>query len=812
MLSLYATLFFLLNNLVLYSQEQESIALSGVVVEASSKEPIPFASVWLYGRGGRVQSAIPADSLGRFSLQNLKRGSYKIAASFMRYMSDTIDIHYSGSPIDVGEMAISGGLELMGATVIDSMAIIRHYPDRLIYDVSMDPEARRVKMMDIMTKIPSMEVKPIDGKLSYMNADVSTILIDGERHDMINASFQFPMGLIRGDVMSKIEVIPPNSPQYNNPKPLINIITSRRLPNGYAAEVTLSANNKWSAGGGVSLVTKFLKDYIVSVKYSPNFSSSPKLEYYLFRESLHREDITLTTEQNKITWSDSQSHSLSLRSSAKLFGNKLSFGVATIVAQSNTYSITENEVINLVENSIEQQKLDITNQFKTPPRLIADVSYSHPLPFAKYRANYTYTYTDQLTNSNYWAKRVNTPLDDRASESSTGSKEHAANLLIMKSGFRRHMLRGSLSFVGRQYQNSSDYQVYDYTEGGYIDVPEMSYGLEYIQKVASANVSYVYTSKKIIVQSQATLQWERDNGVFKSTGDTPLDYENIRLNIGGSVRYNIVKLFSLGVGYHQRVVRPDVSRLNPYIDDSDPMNLRRGNPELKPELAHDVTFSLQIGRQPITKGVIFLRSLYSHINNAIEEVVTIDNEGVSTSSFYNLGKMRSVSAELLHAQPRIFSWLNFDHTGRYSLYLFESGNPDIGSLRNSSFEYSAGFAAMLSKASTFGMRYNLRSSDGGAQSIKTNIYHFLSLSYSRNLIKNRLYGSISINDPFLKRRFIERTIGSEIFRQETRREQRGSIVGISLRLNFGRFKDRIADRDIDIAGDRSRSTVGSGAF
>ncbi len=790
----------------LSAQKREEVAFSGVVVEALSGEPIPFASVWLYGRWDRVLSAVPADSSGRFSVKGIKEGKYKIAASFMRYMSDTVEIEYKGIAIEIGEIAVAGGVELTGATITDTLSIIRNYPDRMIYDVSMDPEAKRVKMMDIMQKIPSMRQELSNGKLSYMNMPVGTILIDGERHELISGSLQFPMTLIKGDVMSKIEVIEPGSPEYNNKGPLINIITARRIPNGYAAEINATASNKWSAGGGVNVVTKFLKDYIVGIKYNPGFSGSPKLMTNSIRESLSGEEVTMEIQQTKSAWSDAERHSLSLRSSAKLFGNALSFGLATTMSQNNSYSQTTDRIINFIEQSpTTQQNRESKNSSRTLPRLTADLQYSHKLP-SKYNARYAYTYTDRASERNYSTERDHIPL--QSSIASTGSTEHAASLSISRRGIYKHRIGGRISFIGRKYSNSSDYLEYNPFTQQYEAIEEQSYGLEYSQKVANGFVNYQYFSRKFLFSTGIGANWERDNGIFKSTGDTPLDYEHMRLSPSVKVNYNISKMFRINTSYFQQIVRPNIDRLNPYSDKSDPMNIKRGNPELKPELAHNISFGASVGRQPITKGVARLQFLYSLIDNAIEEVVTVDEEGVSTTSFYNLGKMQSAAVQIDHMQPQLLSWLSFNQTGVYTLYFFESGNPNVGSRRSSSFEYNAGLRAEFAKASSLYLSYTLRSSIGGAQSIKTNIYHYLNMSLSQTLIKDKLYGSITLSDPFSRRRIISRTIGSELFRQTVEQEQRGYIVGISLRFKFGRFKDSIKDEQIDVAGDRARATVG----
>jgi hypothetical protein len=93
-----------------------------------------------------------------------------------------------------------------------------------------------------------------------------------------------------------------------------------------------------------------------------------------------------------------------------------------------------------------------------------------------------------------------------------------------------------------------------------------------------------------------------------------------------------------------------------------------------------------------------------------------------------------------------------------------------------------------------------------AQSQKMNLYHSLNISLSQVLIKGKLYGSLSLKDPFKYHRYLTKVIGNDYFRQTIQNEQRGYIVGISLRWNFGRFKERI-DGETVISNDRTRATI-----
>jgi outer membrane receptor protein involved in Fe transport len=72
------------------------------------------------------------------------------------------------------------------------------------------------------------------------------------------------------------------------------------------------------------------------------------------------------------------------------------------------------------------------------------------------------------------------------------------------------------------------------------------------------------------------------------------------------VTYNVKENEDIQVNYSRRIRRPDFWQLNPFIDIQDPVNIRSGNPEVRPEF----TNSLELNYNRTYKSGNFLGTIY----------------------------------------------------------------------------------------------------------------------------------------------------------------------------------------------------------
>jgi hypothetical protein len=704
----------------------------------------------------------------------------------MGYTSDSLTVEVKESAQDIGIVRLSEGQQLSGVTVSAKRLIMRDELDRLVYDVTQDPEAKRVKMMDIMKKIPFMAENAKDGKLQYLNDRIFTIMIDGKPNEMINGSRQFPMRLIKGDVMSRIEIILPGTKDNPGEKPILNIKLSRELPDGYAAEVIAKGDNQKKVEGGIDMVTKFNKLYL-SIKYGMDYQDRPKLESFTYKENMNEEASIPLQRSSSKSWGDNTSHNLAFGASYTPTNND--FLNASISAdKSNSIYYTKNvtENYNRQNQIINTKEIDSKNKYMSNPTINGAFSYRHYIEKKSY-LSFQYNRSETRNNNSFLTYNQKSNNDSKILDRST-------NLTFSNRENNTKIFDASLSYTERHYSNSSDFEYWDYDSQNTEEYFFRHEGLDYNQYIYKAKSRYAYNGRKLTFTVSLTAEQMINKGVFHSTEDSKLDYNELNFFPNIKILYKTKSRYKLAISYNTRILRPNINYLNPYTDFTDPDNITKGNPDLKAEYANVFKFDLtkSFGNNvslDISSGIEF-------INKSIERITTVDNNSISTTTYENVGNgERFMTSVSLFFKPA--KWCSIRSVGdvRYNRYknsFTNLNNNIIG------FGYYGNVIMIFSKA-TLSLGYKLSPIMGTAQTQKVKYMHTFGFDISKSLLKNKLYLVLNLDDPFRSHRYVQNIIGNDLFKMTTKREQMGRVLGFSLRWNFGRLKDKVQSTNSDNA-------------
>jgi outer membrane receptor protein involved in Fe transport len=198
----------------------------------------------------------------------------------------------------------------------------------------------------------------------------------------------------------------------------------------------------------------------------------------------------------------------------------------------------------------------------------------------------------------------------------------------------------------RKATSDGDFYLFNREANRYVLNDQRSNFLDYDQDVISAYNSFTLNLPKMW-GLQMGVRYEQTviRADFKDVPNAEIpNYDNFLPSITLSKRYE--KGSSIKLSYAQRIQRPSIRYLNPFVDFSNQNDISYGQPTLEPELVDQIEFgySTFFGRNSINF------SLYNRFtDNSIERIRTVTRENgidVTETTYGNIGVNQSVGTNL----------------------------------------------------------------------------------------------------------------------------------------------------------------------
>jgi outer membrane receptor protein involved in Fe transport len=233
--------------------------------------------------------------------------------------------------------------------------------------------------------------------------------------------------------------------------------------------------------------------------------------------------------------------------------------------------------------------------------------------------------------------------------------------------------------------------------------------------------------------------------------------------------------------YSRRVNRPRGRQVSPFIDDRDNRNIRTGNPELRPEYTHSMEFGHQWskGRKSITTSLFVKQT-----NDVIRRFSTVDEAGISTSSYLNLDARRDEGLEVV-AMSSLGRGGSFRFTG--SVYHLANSVGDVENASdNEGWSYSANVFANKSFGTDGLWKWQVNGMHRGpsvtAQG-QFNGFTFADASVQRKLFDGDLTITLKLSDVFNTRQWSYSSDFQRLYQESTyKRESQNLFLTISWNL------------------------------
>jgi hypothetical protein len=218
-----------------------------------------------------------------------------------------------------------------------------------------------------------------------------------------------------------------------------------------------------------------------------------------------------------------------------------------------------------------------------------------------------------------------------------------------------------------------------------------------------------------------------------------------------SFRYRFSRQHQLNISYSGQTRQPSVSQLQPVLDNSDPLNIRIGNQDLKPSYSHSfstrynnffenfssITMSMRLGA---TQNQISSVTYYNYYNDLGVDS-SVFRPGVCLVRSENIGTVYNVSGMFSYSTPLFTQKITLSSTTGGSLNNSKSKiDRDVNILNNLMFSENLRITYRLQN---FDVSLNGRWQTNNAryllQSYRNNIYHTISggADFTWQIIKNK---------------------------------------------------------------------------
>ena len=812
MIKNYVTLifFFLLSILFNLSVHAQSVTgiIKGIVIDSATSKPVDFMTIALK-KDNIVVKTVVVDQQGTFNFEKIIPGKYVVTAIAIGYNAKNIpvDISKENGTVDLGSILMaSQSNNLKEVSVTADRPLIKQEVDRISYDIQADPESKALTVLDMIRKVPLLSLDA-DDNIKLKGSGNYKILINGKPSTMVARSPKDVLRSMPASSIQKIEVIttPPAKYDSEGLAGIINIITTKKIDNGYNGSLNLRYQGPVGGPGMGGFVTVKQGKFGITGYGGTGFYSSPNAENSTDRTSTGEVPTSL--------------HSNGFRK----FDNNYRYGGAELSYEIDTLNLLTVELNPYggynKSTATQQYRLFDGTQHINYDQLNKrrygwdgfEATLNYQLGFKGHKDRLlTFSYKNSgggnpMDNSLTFDNRLNFTDPNYMQHNDSRSREQTIQLDYVHP-LKKISVEGGIKGILRDNSSNFEYKGFNDLTGDYQTDPSRTNKFNNNQDVVGAYNSYAYTLNDWGFKAGVRAEMTFVKADFISNGsNVNTNYFNVIPTI--SINRKFKDMSNLNLGYTQRIQRPGIDNLNPFVDRSNPTSISTGNPDLKAVLSNNI----ELTYSKFKKGSVNIGLNYYFANNTIQTVSVYNQaENITSSTFLNIGKDKKLTTNLNVNYPITSKW-NISASGNIG-YIWIQGAIDGQIAKNSGitgyFYTNTGYK--FEKGWKANASFSYSAPDIQLQG-QTGSYNFSSFSGSKEIIKDKLTLSAGVNNPFSKFRNYTNFIQGANFAERFISQNLNRSYSVSLNWRFGKLKDSIRKNQRSINNDDVKSSSKSGS-
>ncbi len=736
-----------------------------------------------------VKASISAAN-GSFMIELSEKGDYIIAISYMgykRYISKPINLSNKGV-IDIGYISMVPKHGVLSEVVIKSRKnLIQNKGDRIVYNASADISNKAGSASDVLRKAPMVTVDA-QGDIKMRGSSNIKVLINGVPSNIMAKNLKEALKMIPASSIESIEIITTPSAKYEaeGAAGVINIITKRKMK-GTTGTIDLSVGNLDQSANTALNITKG--------KFNFNITLNVNREKLRNVSELNRTSLTngtptgkliQRTDATQINQGDYGDFTADFRpDSSQKFSATISFWKGSWPTKSTMYNSSSQD------NPVLTEYNQTSDQWGKFHQLDFTLNYQKKFRRTGQEIQLIGQFSKSGDQSNYLTQQVN--LSNQSTFREQSPNIGSGNDIIFQADYTHPLGKSSKNLleIGTRVSktsSSSEFKVFNNRNnlGSPILVADTSRSdnMKYFQNILASYLSLRFETKNNwIFRPGLRLENTRLGSDF-AKGNQPFEatFSNIVSSILLSKKVN--DKHDVKFSYVERIRRPWIWDLNPYLNASDPKNTSSGNPQLRPELIRMIEVAHSYNK---STNLTLNSSIYVNANNnAIEYLSTVDNQGNSHTTPQNVASTKRIGANSFADIQINSKWILGIGAEFYHVW-FRS--PAL-SVKNDASFYSLTLNSSYTLPSNFTIQISGDYSNGyvtlqGRNSANYN-YRF---SLRKDILKKKASLTVIVTNPFQQTFLQQNFTTAPSFQSEmTNRFYNRSFV-LSFSWSFGSMRD-----------------------
>lgn len=601
----------------------------GQVLDSLTKNPLPYASVFLFRRDSLIGGSL-TDTKGWFRIEKLPPGPVLVKIEFLGYETYVrrVLIAPPGSEIDLGKLLLQPKeIQLKDVEIVEEKPRMEVQIDRIVYDPSKDIGVQGGDATDVLRRVPYLTVDN-EGRISIRGSQNVRIFINGQPSLMFLTNPEDALRSLPADQIEKVEVITVPGAKYDaeGSGGIVNIVLKKQKVEGHTGSVDAGIGNFMGNLNG-SIGWKWKKwglQFNVGGRYRYRGDGYTKFYWQSGNSEVYQDGVYYP----------------------KRGGGRVNVGLS--------YEITPHHLVefNLGAHGflfIRESRVNVfatglepyTRYSENPKdRTSVETSLNYRIRSTRSEWNFLGSYEKGWNRERYTLLQ-NSSLD------SLNLNERSFNYGSTQNGqfqvdHTHHLtekwdLEAGGKGTWRSFTSDYTYEFFNPLAAEYQNDTFRSNQLSFFQAIYAAYTQLTYRRKPWQVTTGVRYELTVNEMV---SGSSTFDqrYDNWVPNF--SVGYQLDKGRMIRLNYGFRIQRPFYQELNPFTNASDPRNQSKGNPDLLPELTHNI----ELGFPP------FITAFARFTDQIITSYTIVIDSGVTLTMPVNAGKREDYGFSLFFQQ------------------------------------------------------------------------------------------------------------------------------------------------------------------